>query len=144
MLKRKQIMSARLTASKLARLANLHAKKQADNFQKGVFMRLFKFIAPAAFIVVLYGCATATVMHAPDGKEMIAIQCDGSAVSPTLCYKKASEMCGAKGYAILGKDGEAIPSSTGYGQINAYQGMIVQQSGMMVNRSTRFGGFFIV
>ena len=98
-------------------------------------MNLLKLMPAVLSVFFLYGCASATKMYAPDGKEMIAIDCSGAAISPTLCYKKASEVCGDKGYVILGKDGEATPASSGYGHVNAYQGLVVQQSGMIVHRN---------
>lgn len=89
------------------------------------------------FFVLLFiaGCATTSKMHGPDGKEMTAISCHGSAVSPSVCFEKAGEICGAKGYDILASDGSATPMSTGYGQANAYNAVVVQQSGMMVLRT---------
>jgi len=66
---------------------------------------------------------------------MQAIECHGAALSPASCYKKAGEVCGARGYDILGRDGEAIPMATGYAQTNAYQGMMIQQSGMVIYRT---------
>lgn len=83
----------------------------------------------------LAGCATSTAMYAPDGKEMLAIECHGSAQSPAACFKKAGEVCGSSGYQIIGKDGEAIPTSTGYAQANRYNGMAIQQTGMVIYRT---------
>jgi len=95
-------------------------------------MRILMLIAIAA---ALTACATATPMHGPDGKEMLAIECHGSAQSPAACYKKAGEICGTNGYDILGKDGEAIPIGTSTGYSTAYQGLQIQQVGMVVYRT---------
>lgn len=86
-------------------------------------------------LVLLAGCATSTSMHGPDGKEMLAIECHGSAQSPASCYKKAGEVCGERGYQIIGKDGEAIPMASGYAHANHYAGMAIQQAGMVVYRT---------
>jgi hypothetical protein len=86
-------------------------------------------------LIILAGCATTTKMYGPDGKEMTAISCDGSAVSPSVCFKKASDLCGAKGYDILASDGSATPISTSYGQANRANALVVSQSGVMVLRT---------
>lgn len=83
----------------------------------------------------LAGCATTKTMHGPDGKEMTAISCDGSAVSSSVCFAKAGEICGARGYDILASDGSAHPIGTGYGQANAYNAVAVSHMGMMVTRT---------
>lgn len=74
-------------------------------------------------------------MYGPDGKEIAAIECNGTLLSPSACFKKASEVCGARGYQVLGKDGEAIPTGTGYAQANHYSAMAIQQTGAVVYRT---------
>lgn len=88
-----------------------------------------------AVLSILGGCTTATTMHAPDGKEMQAIECHGAAQGPAACYKKAGEICGAKGYDILGREGDKIPTSSGYAYANQHHGMYVQEDGMTVHRT---------
>ena len=94
-------------------------------------MRNSLFVVLFGSAALLSGCATSTTMYGPDGKEMQAIECHGSAQSPAACYKKAGEVCGSGGYDILGQNGEAIPTGTVYGQ----PGMVVAQSGMMIYRT---------
>jgi len=74
-------------------------------------------------------------MYGPDGKEMAAIECNGALLSPSACFKKASEICGLRGYQILGKDGETIPMGSGYAQANHYSAMAIQQTGAAVYRT---------
>lgn len=93
--------------------------------------------------VFVAGCATSTVTYAPDGKAMHVIRCDGSAVSESVCFTKAGEICKERGYTVLGKNGEAAPYSYGSGssQSNANRSQAqassvhVRQSGMMVTRT---------
>jgi hypothetical protein len=85
------------------------------------------------------GCAISKDMYLPDGSKGYNISCDGSANSISNCYQKAGEICGAKGYALLNREGEAIPFgySTGNASANSMnaQGAYVSQAGMFVNRS---------
>ena len=46
----------------------------------------------------------------PDGSEGYSISCDGSAVGINVCFEKAGETCGSKGYEILSRDGQIIPA----------------------------------
>ena len=96
---------------------------------------MWRGLCASAAILSVSACATSTAMYAPDGKEMLAISCHGSAVSPSACFEKAGGICGAKGYDILASDGSATPISSGYAQVNRYNGLAVQQSGMMVLRT---------
>lgn len=87
------------------------------------------------FVVGLAGCATTSTMYGPDGKAMTAISCDGSAVSPSVCFAKAGEICGTQGYDILASDGSANPYGAAYGQADRNNAMVVSNSGMMVTRT---------
>lgn len=85
------------------------------------------------------GCAISKDMYLPDGSKGYNISCDGSANSISNCYQKAGEICGAKGYVLLNREGEAVPFgySTGSASANSMsaQGAYVSQVGMFVNRS---------
>jgi hypothetical protein len=63
------------------------------------------------------GCATASKTYTSDGKEGYVINCSGSALNWGMCYEKAGELCGAKGYVVLEKSGDtgAIISGSQYG-----------------------------
>jgi predicted alpha/beta hydrolase len=56
--------------------------------------------------VCLTGCATASKTFTADGKEGYNINCSGSALNWGMCYEKAGELCGAKGYEVLEKSGD--------------------------------------
>jgi len=110
-----------------------------------------KKLLPIIGLLILSGCATTKTMYASDGKPMIAVECHGTMLSESACFEKAGEICNTKGYSIIGKNGEAIPFSTEYGQSNFYansQGnkngynssaagnaVVTQQSGMIVFRT---------
>lgn len=72
-------------------------------------VRVFIFATAAA----LTGCATQKTVYLPDGRPGHSINCSGSALSWDLCYQKAGELCQAKGYDILAKEGEQGSSITG-------------------------------
>jgi hypothetical protein len=74
-------------------------------------------ILTLAAVAALVGCATQKTVYLPDGKQGHSINCSGAALSWDLCYQKAGELCGARGYDILAKDGEqgATISGTQYG-----------------------------
>jgi hypothetical protein len=66
--------------------------------------------------LLLSGCAaaTATKTFTSDGKEGYVINCSGKGFADDhwgLCYEKAGEICGRKGYEIVEKIGEQDKSS---------------------------------
>ena len=68
-------------------------------------------------IAILCGCATAKQIYAPDGKLGYSIDCSGSALNWGMCYEKAGDICGTKGYDIIEKTGDqgAMVAGTQYG-----------------------------
>jgi uncharacterized protein YceK len=52
---------------------------------------------------VLSGCATASKTYTADGKEGYNITCSGSALNWGMCYEKAGNICGTKGYIVPGR-----------------------------------------
>lgn len=63
------------------------------------------------------GCATAKQTYTADGQQGYSINCSGSALNWGMCYEKAGEMCGVKGYNVLEKSGDqgTIVSGSQYG-----------------------------
>lgn len=49
--------------------------------------------------------------------------------------QEGGDICGAKGYDILGREGDKIPTSSGYAYANQHHGMYVQEDGMTVHRT---------
>lgn len=56
-----------------------------------------------ATIIVLSGCASASKTYGPDGKEAYSINCSGLARTWGMCYEKAGDLCGTKGYDVIGQ-----------------------------------------
>ena len=83
---------------------------------------IFLFIA-----TVLSGCATSSKTYTADGKEGYNITCSGSALNWGMCYEKAGQLCGTKGYEVLEKSGDqgALLSGNQYG---LYAGSVINRS----------------
>ena len=86
-----------------------------------------KTILTLSFVVCLYSCATVSKTFTPDGKEGYVINCNGTVLSWGTCYEKAGELCGAKGYEIMAKNGDtgAVVSGNQYG---VYGGSVITRS----------------
>ena len=67
-------------------------------------MRLITVVLAAA--VLAGGCASAHQTYTSDGKVGHSLNCSGTARNWGMCYEKAGELCGAKGYDVLQKSGE--------------------------------------
>ena len=78
-------------------------------------------------VAVLGGCATAKQTYTADGQQGYSINCAGSALNWGMCYEKAGEICGEKGYEVLQKSGDqgAIISGTQYG---LFGGSVINRS----------------
>jgi hypothetical protein len=89
--------------------------------------------------VLLSGCATSQQTYLPDGSVGYNISCDGSANSMGKCIQKAGDLCGASGYTVYDKNGEAYAFGSSVGSASATpqygQAGYVTQTGMMVTRS---------
>ena len=66
-----------------------------------------------ACVSLLAGCATSKETYMPDGSLGYSISCNGSAVGINVCFEKAGELCGAKGYSLISREGQVIPFGTG-------------------------------
>mgnify|MGYP001770497693 CR=1 FL=1 len=60
-------------------------------------------ILVSLIIVLISGCATATKTFTSDGKQGYSINCSGTALNWGMCYEKAGQLCGTKGYEVLEK-----------------------------------------
>ena len=61
----------------------------------------------------LSGCAISKKTYLMDGSEGYRISCGGAAVVIHLCFEKAGEVCGSRGYDLVSRDGRTIPYGTG-------------------------------
>ena len=66
-----------------------------------------------AAVIVLGGCASAAKTYGPDGKEAYSLNCSGLARTWGMCYEKAGDLCGSRGYEVIGQgsDRGAIASA---------------------------------
>lgn len=76
---------------------------------------------------LLSGCATASKTYTADGQEGYSINCSGSALNWGMCYEKAGDLCGQRGYVVLEKSGDegAIVSANYMG---LYGGSVINRS----------------
>lgn len=86
-------------------------------------------------VILLGGCAIQKETYLPDGSKGYTISCNGSANSISTCYEKAGEICGAKGYDLLTRDGESNLVGYSTGSVNQAGGAYVSQVGAFVSRS---------
>jgi hypothetical protein len=70
---------------------------------KFIFVGLFGLIA---------GCAVSKQTYMPDGSLGYSISCNGSAVGMNVCFEKAGEVCGSKGYSLINREGQVIAYKT--------------------------------
>ena len=77
-------------------------------------MNRFGLIAVCAIVA---GCATSKETFTPDGSKGYSINCSGTNLNWGMCYEKAGEICGARGYDIIagGSDQGVMVSGTQYG-----------------------------
>ena len=78
-------------------------------------------------VAVLGGCATSRQTYTSDGQQGYSINCSGSALNWGMCYEKAGEICGGKGYEVLQKSGDqgAMISGTQFG---LFGGSVINRS----------------
>lgn len=55
---------------------------------------------------LLVGCASSSKTFDAEGKEAYVLNCSGTARNWGMCYEKAGEICGTKGYEIVQKSGD--------------------------------------
>jgi len=77
--------------------------------------------------VVLSGCATASKTYTADGKEGYNITCSGTVLNWGMCYEKAGNLCGSKGYDVLEKSGDQGALLSG-NQNGLFAGSVINRS----------------
>ena len=80
-----------------------------------------------SIVAFLGGCATASKTFTSDGKEGYVINCSGSALNWGMCYEKAGNLCGTKGYEVLEKSGDTGAMVTA-GQYGLFGGSVINRS----------------
>ena len=74
---------------------------------------------------LLASCATATKLNTGDG-VIYRVECDGTAVPVSVCYKKANDLCAA-GWDQLAADGSVIQQGAAVADV-VYVGAIERKS----------------
>ena len=86
-----------------------------------------KLIVILFVVTLLGGCATAKQTYTADGQLGYSINCSGSALNWGMCYEKAGEICGSKGYEVLQKSGDTGALVSG-SQFGLYGGSVINRS----------------
>ena len=86
-----------------------------------------RIILVLSIMAFVSGCATASKTFTADGKEGYVIDCSGSALNWGMCYKKAGDICGSKGYVVLEKNGDKGAMLTA-GQFGLFGGSVIHRS----------------
>jgi hypothetical protein len=73
-------------------------------------------VAALVAALMLAGCASSREVYTPSGELGYVISCDG--VGWAVCYTKASDLCGAKGYQIIKQQSDQ--EAAGYGGTYAW------------------------
>ena len=60
---------------------------------------------------IFAGCGGSAQTMLPDGSQAYVIDCGGTARGLNYCFEKAGQSCGAAGYTIVGRDGQALSKS---------------------------------
>ena len=78
-------------------------------------------------ITLITACATSQEVYTSDGQRGHSINCSGSALNWGMCYEKAGNLCGEKGYEVLEKSGDTgtVVSGNAYG---VYGGSVINRS----------------
>lgn len=87
-------------------------------------------IAVLAAALPLTGCISSKQLIGPSGQPAYAISCNGGPNSWNDCFERAGEICGAKGYELLERNGEVV-SAIG-GSANGFAGGTGLRRSMMV------------
>lgn len=73
------------------------------------------------------GCATSKEVYTADGRKGYSVNCSGSALNWGMCYEKAGEICGTRGYEVLEKSGDQGAMVSG-NQFGFYGGSFMNRS----------------
>ncbi len=78
-------------------------------------------------LAMLSNCATANKTYTSNGTEGYSINCSGTAMNWGMCYEKAGQLCGTKGYNVLQKNGDQGAVVSG-NQFGLYGGSVMNRS----------------
>lgn len=98
-------------------------------------MRVVTLTAAAAIAMTLSGCVTSKQFTGPNGQPAYSIRCNGMANTWGDCLAKAGEICGAQGYTILERNGEAVNMAFASGYANPTSASFSAAGGTGISRS---------
>jgi hypothetical protein len=78
-------------------------------------------------VVGLAACAVAKQTYTADGRAGYTIDCSGQALTWAMCFEKAGEICGAKGYETLAQTGDQ-GATVAANQYGLYGGSVITRS----------------
>lgn len=101
---------------------NIKGKRACVNSNARV--RAFSLIA---LCIAVTACATSRETYTASGEKGYSINCSGLALNWGMCYEKAGDICGEKGFDIIagGADQGAIMTGTQFG---LYGGTVTNRS----------------
>ena len=76
-------------------------------------MRKFVWLS-MLILTTLCGCVRSKPITGPDGTQVYSIECNGIQNTIADCLEKAGEVCGARGYSVLGADKEFSSTATAF------------------------------
>lgn len=98
-----------------------------------------KHMTGLLIVLAIGGCAISKDTYLPDGTLGHSISCDGAAVGINVCFEKAGEICGSRGYDLLNREGQVIPMAVGGASLGGnafgYQGQAYGYSGAFNSKS---------
>jgi len=97
-------------------------------------LRLFPLLLVLSLVAA---CATTRDVYLADGSLGHNITCNGHLGNFSTCLDMAGQICGARGYVVIGPRGEALPAPSGAytaDGVAAYGG-IQTQTGPIITRS---------
>jgi hypothetical protein len=89
-------------------------------------------LACLAIAILIGGCASSSTTYGPDGRQAHTLNCSGLARSWAMCAEKAGEICGPRGYDVVGAAGGSTGSmamvsrSGGFGGSGIERSMLIQ------------------
>ncbi len=86
-----------------------------------------KCLVVAVGVLVLSGCASSRRVYTPHGTQGFSITCSGAALNWGLCYEKAGDLCGARGYTVIEKNGDQGATLAG-NRYGIYGGSVINRN----------------
>jgi hypothetical protein len=88
-------------------------------------------VVPFAVAIAMSGCATASTTYGPNGRPAYSLNCSGLARSWGMCYEKAGELCGTKGYDVVGQGSDrgaivSVNPSGGFGGSTISRSLLIE------------------